>query len=879
MKKKVLTLCLACLAWSVSAQQTETNMKLWYTTPAANWNEALPVGNGHLGMMIFGGVQEERLQMNENTIYSGEPGMEFTEYDIYKSFPEVVEAVQNGEYDRADRLVQENWLGRLHQCYQPLSDVYIMYNNADGEITRYRRELDIANSTYTMTYTQNGVNYKREYFASNPDRVMVLRITADKPEALNFTVRYAPSHPTAITSIQNLLHPTENIHNILTLQGQAPSLAQRRTEKQIADWHNEYKHPELYDRFGNRTETESVLYNGRGTRYEARIGIPHTDGTIDIDINGRLRVSDAQEAVIVIAAASSYNGPWKSPSREGVDPSAKATGFYQNATAKSWEELRTAHIADYKSIFERVKLNLHSTRAQLTQPTDERILNYKTKNDPQLAAMLFQYGRYLTISASREGGQPMNLQGMWNERVIPSWNCGYTQNINAQMNYWPLEVAGLAECGEPFFRMIEELSVSGTRTAQQMYRARGWVAHHNSSIWRETYPNDGAPENAPWNMAGGWFSSHLWEHYLYTGDMDFLRETGYPILKGAALFCLDWLMEDPSGWLVTPVGNSPENSFFLPGTEHLQGDKNRPRAALSPGPTMDMAIIKELFARTIQASKLLGTDAELRAELEEKYPKLIPYRIGARGQLQEWMYDFEEVDPKHRHISHLYGFHPGNQIIPEQSPELFRSVARTLELRGDEATGWSMGWKMNLWARLLDGNHANIIINNLFTPIDFGPVQHRGGGLYRNMLDAHAPFQIDGNMGYTAGIIEMLMQSHTGSLHLLPALPDVWRSGSISGIRARGGFILDIEWKNGRLTSAKITSTLGGVCRLKTDRPVRVQGTPTRPGEGRNPNPLYSVPDAPPFEDNTETPGTFHAYGHYYYTDFDTEAGKTYSVL
>ena len=872
--KQLLTLLLATLAYMVSAQQTETNMKLWYTTPAANWNEALPIGNGHLGMMIYGGIEEERLQMNENTIYSGEPGMEFTEYDIYKSFPEVVELAQNGEYNRVDSIVQRDWLGRLHQCYQPLSHLYIKYNHPQGEVSNYYRELDIARSTYTMTYTQNGINYKREYFASNPDRVMVLRITADRPGAIHFTLRYEADHPTAVQSLEN---------GRQILRGQAPALAQRRTPKQIADWQNEYKHPELYDRFAQRFEEESVLYgdvlDGKGMFYEAQVGISRTDGTIGQDTEGNLTLSHAQEVVLVISAASSYNGPWKSPSQEGVDPSAKASGFYQNAAAKGWEELREAHVADYKSIFDRVKLNLFSTRQQMALPTDQRILNYKEKNDPQLAAMLFQYGRYLTISASREGGQPMNLQGMWNERVIPSWNCGYTQNINAQMNYWPLEVAGLTECGEPFFRMIQELSVSGTRTAEQMYRARGWVAHHNSSIWRETYPNDGAPENAPWNMAGGWFSSHLWEHYLYTGDRDFLRDTGYPIMRGAALFCLDWLMEDPSGWLVTPVGNSPENSFFLPGTEQLRGDRSRPRAALSSGPTMDMAIIKELFERTILASELLGTDAELRAELKEKYPKLLPYRIGAKGQLQEWMYDFEEVDPKHRHISHLYGFHPGNQIIPEQSPELFRSVARTLELRGDEATGWSMGWKMNLWARLLDGNHANIIINNLFTPIDFGPIQHRGGGLYRNMLDAHAPFQIDGNMGYTAGIIEMLMQSHGGSLHLLPALPDVWRNGSISGIRARGGFILDIEWKNGRLTSAKITSTLGGVCRLKTDRAVRVQGIATRSAEGKNPNLFYSVPDAPAFENNTETPGGSHSYGHYYYVDFDTEAGKTYTIL
>ena len=872
--KRFFTLTLAFgMAFTVSAQQDETNMKLWYDSPAANWNEALPVGNGHLGMMIFGEVDEERLQMNENTIYSGEPGMEYTRFDIFKSFPQVVEAAQSGAYPVADSIVRRDWLGRLHQCYQPLADVYIKYDHGEGEPANYYRELDIANSVYTMTYTQNGVNYKREYFASNPDRVMVLRVTADKPGAVDFSIRYKPDHPTAVASVEN---------GIFVLRGQAPALAQRRSEAQIAGWENKYKHPEFYDRFGNRTIKDNVLYgdvlDGKGTFYEALIGIAKTDGTVGRDAEGNLTVSGAQEVVVVISAASSYNGPWKSPSREGLDQAALAEGFYRKAAAKNWDELRRAHIADYRSIFDRVALDLHSAKQQLALPTDRRILNYKEKNDPQLAALLFQYGRYLTISASREGGQPMNLQGMWNERVVPSWNCGYTQNINAQMNYWPLEVAGLEGCGEPFFRMIRELSVNGAETARQMYRARGWVAHHNSSIWRETTPNDGNPENAPWNMAAGWFSSHLWEHFLYTGDMGFLRETAYPIMKGATLFCLDWLMEDAGGWLVTPVGNSPENMFYLPGTEALRGQRGRPRAALSPGPTMDMAIVKELFERTIVASELLATDAELRAELEAKFPKLLPYRIGARGQLQEWIHDFEEVDPKHRHVSHLYSFHPSNQIIPEQSPELFNSVARTLELRGDEATGWSMGWKVNLWARLLDGNHANVIIDNLFTPIGFGPKSGGGGGLYRNMLDAHAPFQIDGNMGYTAGVIEMLMQSHAGYLHLLPALPDVWKSGSIRGIRARGGFILDIEWKNGRLTSARITSTLGGVCRLKTDRAVRVRGVETRPAKGKNPNLYYSVPDAPTFENNTQSDASSYDSGHYHYIDFDTAPGKTYEI-
>lgn len=894
-KEPAMKFLLTCLgmfaALGVSGQKPASgnDLTLWYESPAANWNEALPVGNGHMGAMIFGDPREERLQLNENTLYSGEPGMQFTEYNIFKSFPEVVRAAQDGEYDKADALIRRDWLGRLHQCYQPLGDLFIRFPER-GEVTNYYRELNLADAVYRMSYTENGVNYTREIFATNPDRVIVMRITADRPGAIDLKARYKVAHKqTASQAAQG---------NVLVLKGQAPGYAERRSEKQLEGWDNKYKHPELYDRFGNSRYDTHVLYgdqiDGKGMFYEAQLGFA-TDGKSSVSSDGGIEITGAQEVTFVLSAATSYNGFRKSPSREGLDASALARGYREKASAKSYARLRADHVADYRELFDRVKLDLPSDKAQRAMPTDERIMHYRGKPDPGLAAQLFQYGRYLMISASRPGGQPMNLQGMWNERVVPSWNCGYTQNINAEMNYWPSEVTGLSECNEPFFRMIGELRANGTETAEKMYRARGWVAHHNSSLWRETTPNDGEPMNAPWNMAAGWLGSHLWEHYLYTGDRDFLRETAYPALKGAAEFALDWMMTDKSGWLVTPASCSPENSFFVPGT--------RKKSAISPGCTMDMSIIREVFDRTILASEILGVDPELRAELKEKYPKLLPYRIGERGQLQEWIYDFKEAEPHHRHISHLYGFHPGAQITPERTPELFDAVAKTLELRGDAATGWSMGWKMNCWARQLDGNHAHIIVNNMFTPVSFGPkeLQSNGGGIYRNMLDAHAPFQIDGNMGFTAGLAEMLVQSHAGYLQLLPALPDAWPAGKVSGLRARGGFEVDIDWKNGRLSEAKVRSKLGGVCRIKTDRPVKVRGAVARTADGENPNPFYRLPEpfvfqvlegeplpqasdgkgvAPVYR--TEEPGAESAVlsgKKYHYVEFDTELGKEYVIF
>ncbi|MDR2920556.1 MAG: glycoside hydrolase family 95 protein [Tannerella sp.] len=803
----------ALFLFTACQSKEKDSLTLWYNEPAANWNEALPIGNGHAGAMIFGGTDNELLQLNENTLYSGEPSVIFKDIKVTpESLEQVVSLLKKGEYTKANEIATKQWLGRLHQYYQPFGDLHII-NNKKGDISGYRRELNISDAIAKTIFIQEGITYTREIFASHPDNVIVIRLTSDQSAGIDINIQFDSSHPTASQSISN---------GRLILQGKAPGYVERRTFEQIETWGDQYKHPELYDSNGKRKFDKRVLYgdeiDNKGMLFEAQIQ-PVFPGKGETEITeNKIRIYNTNEVYLVMALATSFNGYDKSPSLEGINPTQKNESLLKNALKHNYKELKERHTNDYKSFFERVSLTLPSTEEQKVLPTDQRIINFASNPDPDLAALLYQFGRYLMISGSRPGGQPLNLQGMWNKEVVPPWNCGYTQNINSEMNYWPAEITNLSECHEPLFRLIKELSVTGSETAQHMYNRRGWVAHHNTSIWRESLPNDNVPTASFWPMVQGWYSSHLWEHYLFTCDEGFLKNEAYPVIKGAAEFYADWLVDDGEGNLVTPAGISPENAFITEKGE---------RAALSMGPTMDMTIIRETFTRTIKTAEILGVDAELQAELKEKLPRLLPYRIGKQGQLQEWMYDFKEAEPKHRHISHLYGLHPGDQITAE-TPELFNAAETSLELRGDEATGWSMGWKINCWARLLDGNHAYKIITNLFNPVGFGEDEKSksgsgtmtGGGLYKSMLDAHPPFQIDGNFGYTAGVTEMLLQSHAGYIQLLPALPDAWPEGSFTGLKARGNFEISCCWTNGKLVEAILQSFAGKPCNIRTSLPI-----------------------------------------------------------
>lgn len=821
------------------------SFKLWYDLPAANWSEALPIGNARMGAMIYGGIKTELLQLNENTLYSGEPSTEYKQVRVTpKTKQQVFNLLKAGQFAEASEIVSKHWSGRVHQHYQPLGDLYIKFNHGT-DVTDYKRELLLSDALARMSYRCGDTLYEREMFASHPDDLIVIRLKSNRKNSMNVSLKFRSIHPTAAQLSDN---------GVLILKGQVPGYIERRNLELIEKRGDTYKYPELFYPDGKRKFNHRILYgneiDGKGMFFEARLKPVCTNGNMEVTDEG-IRISQADEVYFLLSMATSFNGFDKSPSREGSDPAQKAAERLENAAPLDYAALKERHTADFRALYDRVSLNLESSDRQKAMPTDQRIAHFAKVDDPHLAATLFQYGRYLMIAGSRPGGEPLNLQGLWNKDSIPSWSCNYTVNINEQMNYWPAEVTNLSECHEPMLRMVEELSIAGRQTAKDMFGMRGWVAHHNTGLWRETYPIDDIPASSFWPMAQGWLASHLWEHYLFTCDETFLKEKAYPVIKSAAEFYADWLVDDGKH-LVTPAGTSPENSFFSP-----QGEK----VALSIAPTMDMAIIRETFVRTIVMAKKMDVDTEFRKELEAKLPLLLPYRTGSRGQILEWYEEYKEVYENHGHVSHLYAFHPSDQITADRHPDLFRAVATSLKIRGNHFSAWNGAWRMNMWARLLDGDEAYRFAKNMITLVGFGEAakeKKKIHGLYRNMLNAGTVFQIDGNLGYTAGIAEMLLQSHAGYLHLLPALPGTWKRGSISGLKARGNFEVNLVWENGQLQTATIRSLSGRQCTIRTSCPISINagGKEISRSKARQSNLIFS----------------------YYETEFPTEAGGCYSA-
>lgn len=738
-------------------------LELWFDKAADFFEEALPLGNGHLGMMVYGRVRDELIELNHDTLWSGCP-REKDNHDAVNHLDEARSMIENQEYRKAQDLVTENMLGQFGESYMPMGNLRMQFAHSNKQ--QYKRSLDISNATCHVQYVSNATKFTREMFLSNVDEVGIVKLRANGKEKLEFVLSM-DSKLKFVTSIEN--------NNSCIMQGEAP----------------EHVEPSFLGDLPNAIE-----YGGKDTKALkfATVTKILTDGYIANTGSGLL-VKGASEALIIFSAGTTYNG-FNNDNRQVDDVIESLKTKVEKAETKGYEKIKKDHIADFTEIFDRVQLEIKGIdRNDL--PTDKRVENLREGNvDIGLINLFFQFGRYLLISSSRPGSQPANLQGIWNYEVRPPWSSNYTININTQMNYWLAETCNLSDCHQPMMQMIKELSVNGRKTAEIQFGCKGWMAAHNTDLWRFSTPVAGQPMYAYWPMGGAWLSTHIWQHYQFTQDIDFLKEF-YPVLKEAAEFCLEWLFKDSSGFLVTSPSTTPENSFL---------DKDGKACSVSKASTMDMAIIRDLFTACNKAGGILNSDSEFSEKIKDAIEKLHPYKIGKHGQLQEWYDDFEEQDPGHRHISHLYSIYPGNSINNEM-PDLMKACSKTLERRlknGGGHTGWSCAWIINMWARLKDAEMAYKYLNTLFTK-----------STYPNLFDAHPPFQIDGNFGGAAGIAEMLIQSHEEYIEVLPALPNEWKDGSVKGLCARGGYEVDMEWSNGELDQVVVKATDEKICKIK----------------------------------------------------------------